>query len=279
MPVSPTHLSTAAPDTTHAGGEYTLVDSHCHLDLLDLQHYGGSLQGVLDFARECGVGHMLCVSVSLEAYPRMRALVDPLDQVSVSVGLHPNEVVADEPDTGTLADLAADPRVVAVGETGLDYYRSEGDLEWQRERFRRHIGAARRVGKPVIVHSRAAREDTLRILREESVEEVGGVMHCFAEDWDTARGALDLNLHISFSGIVTFKNAETLKDVARRVPLDRMLVETDCPYLAPVPFRGHPNQPGYVRYVAEHIAELRGVPVTTIARHTSANFQRLMGRS
>ncbi|HQU16322.1 MAG: TatD family deoxyribonuclease [Chromatiales bacterium 21-64-14] len=255
-----------------------LVDSHCHLDLLDLQQYGGTLQSVLDFARESGVTHMLCVAVSLETYPRMRALVDPLPQVSVSVGLHPNETVSQEPDIDTLATLAADPRVVAVGETGLDYYRSDGDLEWQRERFRRHIAAARRVGKPVIVHSRAARADTLRILREEAVGDVGGVMHCFAEDWETARGALDLNLHISFSGIVTFKNAIPLKEVARQVPLDRMLVETDCPYLAPVPFRGRPNQPGYVRHVAEHIAELRGVSLTTIAESTTRNFQRLIGR-
>lgn len=252
-----------------------LVDSHCHLDLLEPDRYEGGLAGVLEAARAHGVGHMLCVAVNLDRYPAMRALVDPLPGVSVSVGLHPNEHSADEPDEARLAALARDPAVVAVGETGLDYYRSEGDLEWQRERFRTHIRAARRVHKPLIVHSRAARADTLRILAEEDAGAVGGVMHCFAEDWETARRALDLGLHISFSGIVTFRSAVELQEVARRVPLDRMLVETDSPYLAPVPYRGRPNQPGFVQHVAARIGELRGIPFAQVAERTTENFQGL----
>lgn len=254
-----------------------LVDSHCHIDLLETDRYDGGLPGVLANARALGVGHMLCVAVNLRAYPAMRALVDPLPDVSVSVGVHPNERDEPEPDQEHLVDLARDPRVVAIGETGLDYYRSSGDLEWQRERFRTHIRAARRAAKPLIVHSREARADTLQVLAQEDAGAVGGVMHCFAEDWETARRALDLGLHISFSGIVTFKSAAELKEVARRVPLDRMLVETDAPYLAPVPYRGKPNQPGYVRHVAEHIAVLRGLPLEEVAAHTTANFQRLFG--
>ncbi len=254
-----------------------LIDSHCHLDLLEAGCCEGGLPGVLDAARALGVGHMLCVAVSLETYPAMRALIDPLPAVSVSVGVHPTGRGGPEPDVERLVDLARDPRVIALGETGLDYYRSSGDLEWQRERFRTHIRAAHRVKKPVIVHSRAARADTLRVLAEEDAGTVGGVMHCFAEDWDTARRALDLGLYLSFSGIVTFKSATELKEVARRVPLERMLVETDSPYLAPVPYRGKPNQPGYVHYVAAHIAELRGLPLETLAERTTENFHRLFG--
>jgi len=173
--------------------------------------------------------------------------------------------------------MAATPKVVAVGETGLDYYRLEGDLQWQRERFRRHIRAARATRKPLVIHTRSAADDTLAIMREEGAAEAGGVMHCFTETWDVAKGALDLGFHISFSGIVTFKNALELKDVARRVPLDRMLIETDSPYLAPVPHRGKRNQPAFVRFVGEEIARLRAVDVATIAEHTSNNFFRLFG--
>jgi TatD DNase family protein len=254
-----------------------LVDSHCHLNMLELEALGGDLTQVMAAASEQGVGHMLCVSVDIETFPQVLALAREHANVSASVGLHPNNRGVHEPSVEELVLLAQDPRVVAIGETGLDYYRSPRDqdsgvVEWQHERFRCHIAAARAARKPLIVHSRDARADTLHILREEHADEVGGVMHCFTEGWDTARAAMDLNFHISFSGIVTFKNAVALKDVAKRVPLDRLLVETDSPYLAPVPFRGKTNQPAYVRHVAEHIAELRGQPFDVIADATSRNY-------
>jgi len=205
----------------------------------------------------------------------VRALAEQHENLFASVGTHPDypdhPVVAPQ----TLVELASHPKVVAIGETGLDYYRLRGDLEWQRDRFRAHIRAAKSCGKPLIIHTRSAAEDTLRIMHEEGAEEVGGVMHCFTETWDVAEAAMKLGFHISFSGIVTFKNAVALKDVARRVPLDRLLVETDSPYLAPVPFRGKTNRPAWVRYVAEEVARLRGAPFEEIARATSQNFFRL----
>lgn len=252
-----------------------LADSHCHLDLLDLAAFPGGLNGVLDAARAQGVTRFLCVSINLEHYPRMQALVEHHESVSVSVGVHPNERGGYEPTADELVALAVGDGAVAIGETGLDYFRSEGDLEWQRARFRTHIRAAKAAGKPLIVHSRDAADDTLTILREEGAHEAGGVMHCFTGDWEMARQAMDLNFHISFSGIVTFRSAQELMDVARRMPLERMLVETDCPYLAPVPHRGKPNQPAYVRYVAEHIARLRGVSFEQIAAVTTHNFLTL----
>jgi TatD DNase family protein len=252
-----------------------LVDSHCHLDLLDLPSFPGGLAGVLDAARAQGVTRFLCVSINLEHYPRMHALVERCTEISVSVGVHPNERGGYEPTAEELVALADHPGVVAIGETGLDYFRSEGDLEWQRERFRTHIRAAREAGKPLIVHSRDAAEDTLAILREEDADEAGGVMHCFTGNREMARRAMDLNFHISFSGIVTFKSAQELMEVARCMPLERMLVETDSPYLAPVPHRGKPNQPAYVRHVAEHIAELRGESFEQIAAATTQNFLML----
>ena len=252
-----------------------LVDSHCHLDTLDLEPFGGRIEGVLDAARDQGVGHFLCVSINLEDYPGMLALAEPHEQVSVSVGLHPNEQGGHDPDTDELVELAKHPRVVAIGETGLDYFRSEGDLDWQRDRFRRHIAAAKISGKPLIIHSRDAKEDTLDILKTEGASEVGGVMHCFTGDLDMAERAMALNFYISFSGIVTFKSARELQEVALKMPLDRMLIETDCPYLAPVPHRGKPNQPAFVRHVAEFIAELRGDSYAHIAEATTSNFERL----
>lgn len=254
-----------------------LVDSHCHLDMLDLSAFENGLDGVLKSAREAGVERLLCVSINLEDYPHMLSLVEPRREVVVSVGVHPNEQGGHEPDPEELAGRAQHPRVVAIGETGLDYFRSSGDVEWQRERFRRHIAAARLSGKPLIVHSRDARENTLQIMREEGAAEAGGVMHCFTGDWDMARQAMDMNFYISFSGIVTFNSAGELKEIARRMPAERMLIETDCPYLAPVPRRGKPNQPAYVRYVAEHIAELRGETLADIARATTGNFNALFG--
>ena len=248
-----------------------LVDSHCHLDLMDPSKYGADLVAILGSARQHGVRHILTVSVDLDSSARGLCYARSHPCVSASVGVHPNARPAVEPETGELAELAMDPGVVAIGETGLDYYRS-GVGASQSERFRRHIAVARAVGKPLIVHSREARDDTLDILEEEKAAEVGGVMHCFVEDWPTAQRALDLGFYISFSGIVTFKNAGKLKEVVIRVPLDRLLVETDSPYLAPVPYRGKPNQPAYVRYVASRIAELRGLCFDAVAEASTRNF-------
>ncbi|MFQ5642380.1 MAG: TatD family hydrolase [Thiogranum sp.] len=250
-----------------------LVDSHCHLDMLCPQQQ--SIDDVLEQAAQQDIEHMLCVSVSLERFRPMMDLIAPYTQISASVGVHPDGTDVQEADPATLVELARNDRIVAIGETGLDYFRIEGDVEWQRERFRSHIRAAREARKPLIVHTRAARDDTLTILREERAGEVGGVLHCFTEDWDMARAALELNFHISFSGIVTFKNALELKEVARKVPADRILVETDAPYLAPVPKRGKTNQPAFVRYTAEYLAELRGETLEQLAGTTTDNFYRL----
>ncbi len=255
-----------------------LVDSHCHLDRLDLEPFGGDLDAALAAAAEAGVGHMLCVCIDMDNFPRVRELAHAHPQVSASVGVHPNERDTREPDADELVKLAADDQVVAIGETGLDYFRSEGDLDWQRERFRRHIAAARAAGKPLIIHMRDATADTLEILRGERAGEAGGVMHCFVEDWDTARQAMDLGFVISFSGIVTFRNAQALKEVARKVPGDMYLVETDSPYLAPMPHRGKSNHPAWVRHVAEHIAQLRNTDLDTVAQQTTATYQRVFGR-
>lgn len=256
-----------------------LVDSHCHLDRVDLTPYEGRFDALIQQTRADGVTHMLCVCIDLEHYDAMRACVVDYADVSVSVGVHPNEGPDDtprrEPDADELVRLAEDPRVVAIGETGLDYHYNDGDLEWQRARFRIHIDAARRCGKPLIIHTRAARQDTIAIMRETEARDAGGVMHCFTENWEMAKQALDLGFYISFSGIVTFKNAEELRDVARRVPLDRLLIETDSPYLAPVPYRGKRNEPRYVTHVADKIAELRGMERDAIAAITAENFFRL----
>ena len=249
------------------------VDSHCHINFPEL---AADLPAVFDAMAENRVTHAMCIGVNLPDLPQVLALADEHANVYASVGVHPDYEDTPEPSVDQLIALAARPKVAAIGETGLDYYRATGDLEWQRRRFRTHIRAARACGKPLVVHTRAAAADTLAIMREERADEAGGVMHCFTESWDVAQGALALGFHISFSGIVTFKNAVALKDVARRVPLDRMLIETDAPYLAPVPHRGKLNQPAYVRHVAEEIARLREVPVETIASATSANFFRLI---
>jgi len=252
-----------------------LVDSHCHLDRLDLPSFSGGFDEVMSSASAQGIGHMLCVCIDLETFPAVLAIAQRFANVFASVGVHPNERDGEDPTVERLITLARAPRVIAIGETGLDYFRSEGDLDWQRERMRRHIQAAKITGKPLIIHSREAKEDTLRILGEEGAAEVGGVMHCFTEDWETAQRAMELNFYISFSGIVTFGSAKELKKVAAQLPLERLLIETDSPYLAPVPFRGKANQPAYVRYVAEYIAELRGVSTETIAAASTQNFFRL----
>lgn len=253
-----------------------LIDSHCHLDRLDLAPYQNEFSGLMRDTLLGGVSHLLCVSITLERYLGMRQLVDPYPEISVSVGVHPTEVSCEEPCIDRLAELAGDSRVVAIGETGLDYFRCEAShLKLQQDRFRTHIQAALVVKKPLIIHTREARADTLRILREEGAEAVGGVLHCFTEDWDTARAAIDLGFYVSLSGILTFKNAEQVQEVARRMPRDRLLIETDSPYLAPVPFRGKPNYPGYVRHVAEYLALLRGESFEAVAAYTAENFRRL----
>lgn len=250
-----------------------LVDSHCHLDFPELC---GDLLKLLKTMKDNRVGWALCAGVTLERFPNMLDLVTAHDNLFAAVGVHPDtEEPAREADVATLIKLADHPKVVAIGETGLDYYRLTGDLEWQRERFRSHIRAARECGKPLIIHTRSAATDTLRVLREEGAEAVGGVFHCFTETADVAREALDLGFHVSFSGIVTFKNAVELKEVAKTVPLDRLLVETDSPYLAPAPFRGKTNQPAYVLHVAEEIARLRELPLEDLAKATTDNFFRL----
>lgn len=230
--------------------------------------------------QENRVGWALCAGVTLERFPAMLDIVRSAPNLYAAVGVHPDtDEDAREAELETLLDLAGDPKVVAIGETGLDYYRLTGDIEWQRERFRTHIRAAKRCGKPLIIHTRAAAADTVRILKEEGAEQVGGVFHCFTESADVARQALDLGFHISFSGIVTFKNAVELKEVAKWVPIDRLLVETDSPYLAPVPYRGKTNQPAYVLHVAEEIARLREIPLETVAESTTANFFRLFSHA
>ncbi len=250
-----------------------LVDSHCHLDQLDPETAGGDIAQVIALAAEQGVQHFLCVCITLKDFPAMMQQIKSFENVSASVGLHPNERDIDhEPQAEELIALAQDKKIVAFGETGLDYFRSEGDTEWQRDRFRQHIRAAKQINKPLIVHSRQAKEDTIRILREENAASVGGVLHCFTEDMEMAEQAMELNFYISFSGIVTFNSAKEIQHVAQHMPLNRMLIETDSPYLAPVPHRGKPNQPAYVRYVAEHIAKLRGVDVNEIAEQTTHNF-------
>jgi len=249
-----------------------LVDSHCHLNFEPL---GQDIEGVLARAQDAGVAHMLCVAVALEKFPEVKGLADAHANIYASVGVHPNERTGEEPDVERLMALADDHNVVAVGETGLDYYRSEGDLEWQRDRFRVHIRAARKAKKPLIIHTREAAADTLRIMTEEGAEDAGGVMHCFTESWETARRALDLGFYISFSGIVTFRTADALREVARKVPADRLLIETDCPYLAPVPYRGKTNEPALVRYVAECVAAERGSTADAIADLTTENFFNL----
>jgi len=252
-----------------------LVDSHCHLDCLDLEAWGNGLQGALDQAQQYGVGHMLCVSIELETFPHMLSIVRQHDYVSASVGVHPNVRDGKDPSAEELLALADDPDIVAIGETGLDYFRSEGDLDWQRERFRQHIAAAKQCNKPLIIHNRESTEDCLDILAAEGARDVGGVMHCFVENWEIAKRAMDLNFYISFSGIVTFKSAQELKHVAKQMPKDRILIETDSPYLAPVPHRGKTNQPAYVRHVAECIAELRGESIDLVAEQTTENFFNL----
>lgn len=252
-----------------------LVDSHCHLDRLDLTAYGGSLDAALAAARERGVGHFLCIGVSADNASAVKELAERYSDVDCSVGVHPLDLEPGAaPALEWLLGELDHPGVVAIGETGLDYHYEPEAAELQQQAFALHLQAAHITGKPVIVHTREARADTLRLLREAALPQAG-VLHCFTEDWDMARAALDMGFYISLSGIVTFRNAEALREVARQVPADRLLVETDAPYLAPVPHRGKPNVPAYVRDVAEYLAVLRGVSIEQLAEQTTANFKRL----
>lgn len=251
-----------------------LVDSHCHLNVLDLTEFNQNIANVLAKARENDVRHFLCVCVELSDYPTLEKLAAEYPDINISVGVHPNTEM-DYPVTAQmLCDLAVNPACIALGETGLDYYRThtEEAQEAQRARFREHIKASLLTTKPLIIHTRQAAEDTIKLMAEENARQNGGVMHCFAESLDIAMQAIDLNFYISFSGIVTFKNATALQEVARQIPLERVLIETDAPYLAPVPFRGKQNHPALVKHVAEAIAQLRGISYEDVAKATTQNF-------
>ncbi len=252
-----------------------LIDSHCHLDRIDLAPYQNNFANFMDAVSDSQIEYLLTIAIDLESYPDMLAMVANYPQISVTVGVHPNVRDGKDPSVDELISLGNTKKVLGIGETGLDYFRSDGDLTWQQQRFRNHISAAKIVKKPLIIHTRDAKVDTLRILEEENASEVGGIIHCFTEDWEFAKSALDLNFYISFSGIVTFNNAKEIKEVAKKVPIDRYLIETDSPYLAPVPKRGKPNYPTYVRYVAEYIAELRGESFEDVCKQSATNFYRL----
>lgn len=256
------------------------IDSHCHLN------YPGLVEdtaGVLARMQAAGVTQALNICTTLEEADTVIGLARKHDFIFASVGVHPDNQGIEEPTVDRLVNLAQDPKVIAIGETGLDYYRREGDgkdgdFEWQRDRFRTHIRAAKQLKKPLIIHTREAAEDTLRILEEEGASEVGGVMHCFTESVEVARAAIGMNFLISLSGIVTFKNAKQVHDVAREIPLEHLMIETDAPFLAPAPHRGRVNEPSYVVLVAQRIAELKGLPVGSVADSTSANFRRFAGK-
>ena len=245
------------------------VDSHCHINFPD---FADDLDGVVARMAAANVTHAMCISVTYPEWPSVVALAERHANIYATAGVHPDYEDIDEPTVASLLERAQHPKVQAIGETGLDYYRLQGDLEWQRERFRTHIRAARECGKPLVIHTRSAASDTLRIMREEHADEVGGVMHCFTETWDVASASIDMGFHISFSGIVSFKTAADLREVAKKMPLERMLIETDSPYLAPVPHRGRRNEPSYVPHVAAAIAAVRETDAETIGRVTGQNF-------
>ncbi len=252
-----------------------LVDSHCHINCLKGAESPDVVDDYLQAAKQAGVGELLCVSIDWETYSEVLSIAENHNQVYASVGVHPNHDEGYEPTIDDLLEKAAHEKVVAIGETGLDYFRTQGDVEWQRDRFRTHIAAAKECKKPLIIHTREAREDTIRLLQENNAAEAGGVMHCFTETWEMAKAAMDMNFYVSFSGIVTFKSATEIQEVAKKIPADRILIETDSPYLAPVPFRGKQNQPAYVKHVAEFVAELRNISVEELAEQTTQNFHRL----
>ena len=252
------------------------IDSHCHINFPELKT---NIDNVLSNMEEKKITNALCVSVELDSFPEVLAMAEGYDHIYASVGVHPDYEDIKEPSVDELVKIAADhQKVVAIGETGLDYFRLKGDLNWQRDRFRNHIRAAKEAKLPLIIHTRQAQEDTIKIMTEESANLTRGVMHCFTESYEMAKQALDLDFYISFSGIITFKNAEDLRETAKKIPLDRILIETDSPYLAPVPNRGKMNEPSNVVYVAEKIAELHNCSVDTVAEQTSKNFFDLFHR-
>lgn len=250
-------------------------DSHCHLDRIDLGDHNNSFSQLLDEIRADQVTRMVCISVNLESFEEMYDRIQPYPDIFCSVGVHPDYENVKEPDVDQLVQLASKEKVVAIGETGLDYMDGSEDMEWQRRRFSIHIEAAKECNLPLIIHTRNARSDTLEILREHDADKVGGVMHCFTEDWEMARQLIEMNFYISISGIVTFNQAENVRQMAKKIPSDKLLIETDAPWLSPVPFRGKPNHPGRVRYVAEKLAEIRGEKLEDLAQSTFENANRL----
>ena len=251
-----------------------IVDSHCHIDRVDLEAFGGSVESMLSHAKELSVNQFLCVCIDLEHFDQVHNLALQHSNIYASVGVHPTEIISKEPSVEKLLELSSSDRVIAIGETGLDYFRVKKDeADWQRDRFRRHIRASNESEKPLIIHMRDSKEDIIDILQKENAR--SGVMHCFAEDWETAKAALDLGFYISFSGILTFNNANDLREIAKKVPADRLLVETDSPYLTPMPYRGKPNSPAYTYYVAEKLAEVRNTSIDEIAKVTTKNFKNL----
>jgi TatD DNase family protein len=251
-----------------------IIDSHCHIDRVDLDQFGGSMESMLAHAKDLSVEEFLCVCIDLEHFEDVFSLAKAHQQIYASVGVHPVEQVGKDPSVEELLALADHEKIIAIGETGLDYFHVKKDTaDWQRERFRRHIATSNQSGKPMIIHTRDAKADTIEIMQQEQAQ--AGVMHCFSEDWETAKAALDLGFYISFSGIITFKSASDLREVAKKVPADRLLVETDSPYLTPVPYRGKANSPAYTYYVAEKLAEIRGVSINNIADTTTNNFKQL----
>ena len=254
-------------------------DSHCHLDRIDLQGFDNNFDNLLQAIAEGDVTRLICIGVDLDSFDAMQQLIQPYDQVFCSAGVHPDYADASEPSVEILCELALRDKVVAIGETGLDYFHQSAELDWQRTRFVTHIEAARSCGLPLIVHTRDARKDTLDLLRRHKADEVGGVLHCFTEDWEMASAAIDLGFYISISGIVTFNQAQNVRDMAKQIPLERLLIETDSPWLSPVPFRGKNNHPGRVGLVAEKLADFRGESLQDLAAATYNNANRLFGLS
>lgn len=252
-----------------------LIDSHCHINCLKGAEDKNVVTQYLSQANENGVGKFLCVSIDWETWPEVIAIAEDHAQVYASIGVHPTHHEGYEPTIDDLLQRAKHEKIIAIGETGLDYFHCKGDVTWQQNRFRTHIEAAKQCQKPLIIHTRDAREDTIKIMQQENAAEAGGVMHCFTENWEMAEAAMAMNFYISFSGIVTFKSATELQEVAKKMPLDRILVETDSPYLAPMPHRGKQNQPAYVKHVAEYIANLRGMSFDELAAITTENFNTL----
>ena len=252
-------------------------DSHCHLDRIDLDEFNNDFDELLSTIEQAGVTRMLCIGVNLESFDAMHQRIAPYQHIYCSAGVHPDYADVQEPTVDQLCALATRDKVVAIGETGLDYFHQSGDLDWQRERFVTHIEAARECGLPLVIHTRDAREDTLKLLHKHQAQTVGGVLHCFTEDWEMARAAIDLDFYISISGIVTFHQAQNVRDMAQQIPLQRLLIETDAPWLSPAPHRGKTNHPGRVKLVAEKLAEIRGESLATLARATFDNANKLFG--